>query len=158
MKLLSPKCRKEYTQQSYPSSYFCYCKKVKNPTFDPWIVPHSCNLRCEKLKSCSHKCLLLCHPGPCPPCPKMIQISCNCTKSDPITRRCSNKVWSCGKTCNKLLKCKQHLCEKICHAQECGDCSKKSIQFCKCKRNRKEVSCAEPNWNCDQVKHFFISY
>lgn len=45
-----PKCRKEYRQQNHPTNYQCYCKKVKDPKFDPWIIPHSCNQRCEKKK------------------------------------------------------------------------------------------------------------
>ena len=60
----SPKCRAEYPQPSIPTCYFCYCGKVANPAFDPWLVPHSCGATCGKLlKSCSHSCLLLCHPG-----------------------------------------------------------------------------------------------
>ena len=140
--------------------YYCYCKKVKNPTFDPWGVPHSCSQTCEKVKTCGHTCLMLCHPGkklflqnvmlkfpfrknlhsflgPCPPCPKMVTNSCYCSKSSPVSRRCSNKFWSCNKSCNKLLACKQHLCEKVCHGDNCGECSKTSTQFCKCKKKAK---------------------
>ena len=89
--------------------------------------------------------------GPCPPCPKMVTNSCYCSKSDKVSRRCSNKFWSCNKTCNKLLACKQHLCEKVCHGDMCGECLKTSIQFCKCKKKRKEVLCTQTNWNCDEV-------
>lgn len=94
---------------------------------------------------------MLCHPGPCPPCPKMVQMSCNCSKSSAVPRRCSNQNWSCHKPCNKLLLCKQHLCEKICHEDSCGSCGKTSIQFCQCKKQRKEVLCTETNWQCEQV-------
>lgn len=149
----------------YPSIYYCYCKKVKNPEFDPWGVPHSCNMRCEKSKECGHSCLMLCHPGklaginfilnfflgPCPPCPKMVKNSCHCSKSNPVTRRCCNKFWSCDKKCNKLLKCKQHLCEQICHPEDCQQCDKTSLQFCKCKKKRKETPCTEIIWECGQV-------
>ena len=100
------------------------------------------------------QCLLsqaLFFPGPCPPCPVMVMNSCYCTKSDSVSRRCSNKHWSCNKACNKLLGCKQHLCQTICHANECAPCTKQSIQFCKCKKQRKEVSCTTPVWQCEQV-------
>lgn len=30
--------------------------------------------------------------GPCPPCPKMVSVSCMCGKAKPLPRRCSNKV------------------------------------------------------------------
>ncbi len=94
---------------------------------------------------------MLCHPGPCPPCPNMVNISCHCAKSAPVSRRCSNKYWSCNKTCNKLLKCKQHLCNQVCHPNECSACSKTSLQFCQCKKNRKQVLCTETVWHCKQV-------
>ncbi|RNA28661.1 NF-X1-type zinc finger NFXL1 [Brachionus plicatilis] len=145
-----PKCRKEYSKESYPSIYHCYCKKVKNPDFDPWGVPHSCNMRCDKPKQCGHPCLMLCHPGPCPPCPKMVKNTCHCSKSSPVTRRCCNKFWQCDKKCNKLLTCKQHLCETICHPGDCGQCNKTSLQFCKCKKKRKETSCTQTIWECGQ--------
>jgi len=29
-------------------------------------------------EGCGHKCLLLCHPGPCPPCPRIVDASCYC--------------------------------------------------------------------------------
>ena len=59
----SPKCRREYQQKSYPTYYYCYCKKVRDPKYDAWSVPHSCNQRCENVKSCGHACKTLCHPG-----------------------------------------------------------------------------------------------
>lgn len=34
----------------------------------------------------------VCVPGPCPPCPKMVSVSCLCGKAKPLPRRCSNKV------------------------------------------------------------------
>ncbi len=89
--------------------------------------------------------------GPCPPCPKIVNISCNCMKSNATPRRCSNKFWSCNNTCGKLLTCKQHYCTKLCHEGDCIECLKTSIQFCYCKKNKKEVSCAQTFWECDQV-------
>ena len=150
--LQSPKCRKEYQQKSYPNSYYCYCKKAKNPAYDPWSAPHSCNQRCERAKPCGHSCKTLCHPGPCPPCPVSVTSTCHCAKSKPTARRCSNKSWSCNNACNKLLACKQHLCPSICHPGDCVACQKMSIQFCKCKKSRKEVSCTQTVWQCEQVQ------
>lgn len=94
---------------------------------------------------CGHRCLLLCHPGthtntlsyscttqnllknnslcvcmfvlgPCPPCPKMVSVSCVCGKAAPVPRRCSNKAWTCGKVCCRTLPCKIHTCAHTCHA------------------------------------------
>ncbi len=155
-----PKCRKEYNQQDAPTTYKCYCKKVKNPEFNPWIIPHSCNQPCERVKPCSHHCHMLCHPGPCPPCPIMVKISCNCTKSSFVPRRCSNKYWSCSQPCHKLMPCKQHICERLCHEDACGSCKKTSIQFCECKKRRQEVPCTQPTWNCGQkcLKTFLCGF
>lgn len=81
----------------------------------------------------------------------MVLNSCYCSKSSAVSRRCSNKTWSCNKTCNKLLACKQHLCQDVCHKEKCGDCQKTSIQFCKCKKKRKEVLCTQTVWQCEQA-------
>ena len=52
----------------------CYCGKVCDPKHDPWIAPHSCGDKCGRqlMPNCGHTCLLLCHPGRCPPCPKQV--------------------------------------------------------------------------------------
>ena len=36
-----------------------------DPSFDPWLAPHSCGQTCSKAlqPECGHDCLLLCHPG-----------------------------------------------------------------------------------------------
>ncbi|KAL4665829.1 hypothetical protein H8959_000028, partial [Pygathrix nigripes] len=113
-----PKCRFEYKRSETPSRYYCYCGKVEDPPLDPWLVPHSCGQVCERefKPSCGHKCLLLCHPGPCPPCPKMVTTTCYCKKAKPIPRRCSAKEWSCQLPCGRKLLCGQHKCENPCHA------------------------------------------
>lgn len=60
-----PKCRKEYGPSDIPTKYECFCKKVVNPKFEPFLIPHSCGETCGKnLKPfCGHGCVLLCHPG-----------------------------------------------------------------------------------------------
>ena len=60
--------RNEYQREEYPNRYVCFCTKVENPEYDPWILPHSCGEVCDRLlenPSCSHRCVLLCHPGNC---------------------------------------------------------------------------------------------
>ena len=54
--------------------------------------------------------------GPCPPCPKTVRVSCHCAAHPPVVRRCSAKLWSCGKPCGKRLFCGQHNCETPCHS------------------------------------------
>ena len=111
-----PKCRKDYKPSAIPQRYECYCGKEVDPQFDPWQTPHSCGNRCNRqLSGCSHKCMLLCHPGPCPPCPQTVNVSCHCGNGKVSVRRCSDSQWSCGKKCSKELGCKSHPCQEICH-------------------------------------------
>eukprot|EP00079_Xenopus_tropicalis_P028320 XP_012823254.1 PREDICTED: NF-X1-type zinc finger protein NFXL1 isoform X1 [Xenopus tropicalis] len=148
-----PKCRYEYKRSETPSRYYCYCGKVEDPPLDPWLVPHSCGQVCERefKPSCGHKCLLLCHPGPCPPCPKMVTVTCFCQKAKPVPRRCSAKEWSCQQPCRRTLMCKQHKCENPCHKGECLPCPQVSKQKCLCGRNVAERPCASPTWQCEKV-------
>ncbi|XP_057312601.1 NF-X1-type zinc finger protein NFXL1-like [Hydractinia symbiolongicarpus] len=147
-----PKCRHEYTQQECPTKYICFCAKEENPAFDPWIVPHSCGQRCEKplMPKCGHNCLLLCHPGPCPPCPKTVNNKCHCGRKGPMLKRCSNKNWSCGKTCERDLSCGHHTCKEFCHSGDCPPCPFKSEQPCLCGKNNATRECANPEWSCGQ--------
>lgn len=65
-----PKCRATYEDLEIPYEYKCFCGKETDPAVHLWSIPHSCGDVCGRpLKpSCGHKCVLLCHPGPCPPC------------------------------------------------------------------------------------------
>ncbi len=58
----------------------------------------------------------MCVSGPCPPCPKMVSISCLCGKSSRVPRRCSAKAWSCAQICRRTLPCRIHTCSDSCHA------------------------------------------
>ncbi|XP_069833688.1 NF-X1-type zinc finger protein NFXL1 isoform X1 [Dendropsophus ebraccatus] len=148
-----PKCRYEYKRSQTPARYYCYCGKVEDPPLDPWLVPHSCGQVCAKefKPSCGHKCLLLCHPGPCPPCPKMVTTTCYCKKAKPVPRRCSAKDWSCQQPCGRMLLCGQHKCENPCHKGDCQPCPRVSKQKCLCGRKVSERLCASPTWQCDIV-------
>lgn len=122
-----PKCRHSYTQAEIPTRYECFCGRVADPEFDPWGIPHSCGDPCGRpLKpECGHRCLILCHPGPCPPCPKTVPSArCHCGKAAPSTRRCFDRNWSCGQPCGRTLNCGQHPCPNPCHEGECEPCTK----------------------------------
>lgn len=148
-----PKCRTEYKPQDIPSLYVCFCGKQVNPKYQALLPPHSCGDICKKSikPECGHKCLLLCHPGPCPPCPVIVNNTCFCGASDPIPQRCCDKNWSCQKTCNKLLSCGKHNCADLCHQGDCQPCPKKSIQKCMCKSSMKLRECSSPIWQCEKV-------
>ncbi|CAL1287464.1 unnamed protein product [Larinioides sclopetarius] len=153
LKWCCPKCRFDYEPSKQPSKYFCFCGKVENPVYDSWNVPHSCGKTCDKkLKpECGHSCCLLCHPGPCPPCPKTVLVSCCCSKSAKVSRRCSAKEWLCGKKCEKLLCCKIHHCEVPCHQGPCPPCNRQSKQKCQCGSRVSLRPCYSPKWQCDKV-------
>lgn len=148
-----PKCRQDYSSREGLNEYRCFCGQKVNPEYDPWLVPHSCGQTCsrELVPACGHRCLLLCHPGPCPPCPKMVRSSCYCGKADPTARRCSSRLWSCGKPCGKMLSCSQHTCQLACHAGECKPCPRKSRQSCLCGASKADRPCADPLWQCEKV-------
>ncbi|KAL9973519.1 hypothetical protein ACROYT_G019988 [Oculina patagonica] len=154
-----PKCRYEFKQSDCPTRYYCFCEKQENPSFDPWLTPHSCGQSCSKplRPECGHDCLLLCHPGPCPPCPKTVRASCHCGSQSPVVRRCSTKSWSCGKPCGKLLSCDHHNCESPCHSGDCLPCPKQSIQSCLCGKSASKRPCASPEWQCEQVCNKVLS-
>lgn len=148
-----PKCRTEYVPDQYPTKYVCFCGKTENPKYQPFLVPHSCGEICRKdlIPICGHKCLLLCHPGPCPPCPVTVNVTCFCGTQPPSTKRCSNKGWSCGCRCGKPLSCDKHTCSDPCHPGDCQPCSKKSIQKCMCGHQQKLRDCASPIWQCEKI-------
>jgi NF-X1-type zinc finger protein NFXL1 len=148
-----PKCRHEYEPLDIPRHYECFCKKGI-PENHLWLLPHSCGETCGKPlePNCGHKCVLLCHPGPCPPCPQTIAVSCQCQLSKPKTIRCSQRTWTCHQKCPRKLACGIHKCEQPCHtASECPPCKKKSPQKCACGQETKDRNCYELNWHCKKV-------
>lgn len=150
-----PKCRKEYEEKEVTYNYKCFCKKVVDPSYYPWNIPHSCGDTCGKSlqPECGHKCVLLCHPGPCPPCAKMVSIRCYCSKQMPQPRRCNSKEWSCGTICNKKYKLCSHTCKEVCHAGECPPCKEELLVECHCKSNKAIRQCFEGSWICDIPCH-----
>ncbi|KAI5730688.1 hypothetical protein M8J76_016428 [Diaphorina citri] len=147
-----PKCRTEYSDKDVPQHYLCFCGAKRDPPFEPWLVPHSCGEHCNKelVPSCGHICLLLCHPGPCPPCPKMVKTPCQCGQSSQL-QRCSNKEWTCTNTCSKSLLCGVHKCKLRCHTGACQPCPQQSVQNCLCGAEQTVRPCSQPEWQCDKV-------
>lgn len=154
-----PKCRRNYKLENSPMEYKCFCKKTTNPIYQALLVPHSCGEICAKELEppCGHKCLLLCHPGPCPPCPVTVNAKCYCGAKPPRLQRCSDKYWSCGGSCGKLLECSKHYCDDPCHGGDCKPCTKKSIQKCNCRSQAKLRDCSSPEWQCEKVCGKFFS-
>ncbi|KAJ9160336.1 hypothetical protein P3X46_025747 [Hevea brasiliensis] len=146
-----PKCRSVYAKSQIPKTYFCFCGNVENPPNDnPWILPHSCGEVCDRpLKnSCGHYCLLLCHPGPCPSCPKLVKAKCFCGKIEDV-RRCGLKLFSCNNFCDKLLDCGIHKCKERCHDGDCPPCQARGFYGCYCGRKKEERKCCERGFQCE---------
>jgi NF-X1-type zinc finger protein NFXL1 len=109
-----PKCRHAYSLAEVPSGYRCYCGQESDPPFDPWNAPHSCGGQCNRQSpACGHPCVLLCHPGPCPPCPRVVHAACHCGALA-ADKRCGRHAFSCGAACGRRLGC-GHACAEICH-------------------------------------------
>ncbi|XP_077239189.1 NF-X1-type zinc finger protein NFXL2 isoform X2 [Tasmannia lanceolata] len=146
-----PKCRLHYPKTLIPRLYFCFCGKVEKPRSDPWILPHSCGEICGRPLSsnCGHECLLLCHPGPCPPCPKLVKSHCFCGSVQDV-RRCGAKSFSCTGTCSKFLACGIHHCSQKCHEGPCPPCREKGVYSCQCGRTNEERECYNCEFHCER--------
>ncbi|GBG68527.1 hypothetical protein CBR_g3071 [Chara braunii] len=156
-----PKCRSEFSQSEIPREYRCFCGKERDPPVSGWIAPHSCGERCElPLRStcsssslaveCGHQCSLLCHPGPCPPCPQLLLFRCYCGARAEL-KRCGHRQWSCRGRCSKPLECGIHLCQSECHPGECPPCSQAGEYTCRCGGVSESRTCAERDFQCEKL-------
>ncbi len=130
-----------------PKEYTCWCAKEINPKAIPGLPPHSCGNTCGKTRKCPHPCELMCHAGPCPPCPRMgPKTSCFCHKNE-VAKKCVDTDyehgWSCGQACGELLACGEHRCERACHEGPCGKCEVLVEAKCYCGKEDKEIFCSE---------------
>ncbi|KAK8790213.1 hypothetical protein WA588_000378, partial [Blastocystis sp. NMH] len=149
-------CLKEFT--SVPDRYFCYCGKEENPEFDPWLPPHSCGNICGRILPCGHTCNERCHAGRCPPCPRIVTVTCPCGKTKQ-TVRCSmqhleSAIACCSLPCLKRLPCGRHLCKAKCHSGPCPPCSAVIHQKCFCGSAERDVPCSEaegPSYSCGRI-------
>ncbi|KAL0958181.1 hypothetical protein HGRIS_000344 [Hohenbuehelia grisea] len=83
----------------------------------------------------------------CPPCPHLVSKMCACGKKMVDNVKCftaTEKV-RCGGVCGKSMACGFHHCERICHADPCGDCT------APCGKARK--SCLPEMHPCTQPCH-----
>lgn len=139
--------------------YVCFCGKRTDPPSDLYLTPHSCGEPCGKPLEkeftgagwskeedlCPHHCVLQCHPGPCPPCKAFAPpFMCPCGKKE-ITTRCSDKKngLTCGQVCDKVLECKRHRCERLCHVGPCDPCQVSINAPCFCKKKVEVITCGE---------------
>lgn len=127
-----------------PNAYMCFCGKMREPEWNRRDLPHSCGEMCgrkRKIEWCKHKCTLLCHPGPCPPCTAFIKRSCACGSQVQEVKCSLTEPFLCDGVCGKNLNCKGHACKKSCHEEPCGDCEEQVHQECFCGKNVQEIAC-----------------
>ncbi|GJY00422.1 NF-X1-type zinc finger protein NFXL1 [Tanacetum coccineum] len=134
----------------------------QDPPSDLYLTPHSCGEPCGRPLDkdhrvgnhddddrddgrCRHRCVVQCHPGPCPPCkafaPPRI---CPCGNKT-IPTRCSDQksLLTCGQHCGKPLKCLRHCCSKTCHVGPCDSCDVQIDASCFCKKKIEVVVCGD---------------
>lgn len=131
---ICPGCQYVYVSKPVPK---CFCGKVADPVFNPYIIPHSCGEICGKKlagEGCPHSCQLPCHPGHCPPCSANGPLRyCYCGGTS-YRLRCGERDpgKSCGEVCGKTLNCGTHICSQVCHTGNCSPCDQKVKQKCYC--------------------------
>ncbi|XP_071551737.1 protein shuttle craft [Panulirus ornatus] len=129
-----------------PNAYRCFCGKMREPEWNRRDIAHSCGEICGRSRVidwCKHKCNILCHPGPCPPCTAFIKRSCPCGAKFCEVKCSITEPFLCDGVCGKLLNCEGHKCEKKCHTGPCGDCQQQISQRCHCGKNMREVVCTQ---------------
>lgn len=146
-----PSCRNIH--KHIPTAYWCFCGRVdlskgsQHRRRDYGMTPHSCGEICGKRRPqqhCTHRCNQLCHPGPCPPCPAMLQLACGCGRTTQ-TVRCSQagQAPSCQSVCGRTLLCGRHKCTALCHDGPCPVCEEEIQETCYCSRTKRTHPCAQ---------------
>lgn len=139
---------------SLPRDYRCFCRKVRNPEWNrnEGLVPHSCGEVCGRARAwagCVHRCVELCHAGPCPPCLAVVTVVCGCGKQS-RGGRCGEQL-GCGEVCDRELGCGVHTCQEICHQGECEGCEQVMEIGCHCGASAQTVPCNSvppPPYSC----------
>ncbi|KAJ4450805.1 hypothetical protein ANN_02235 [Periplaneta americana] len=131
-----------------PYEYRCFCGKVREPEWNRVDAAHTCGQMCgrsrtDKRPDCTHRCTLLCHAGPCPPCASQVSRSCGCGKKMQIVKCGSDQPLLCGAECGKALSCGVHQCNKKCHIGNCSECQELITQVCYCGKVTREVPCTQ---------------
>uniref|UniRef100_A0A915IB80 Pre-mRNA-splicing factor SPF27 n=1 Tax=Romanomermis culicivorax TaxID=13658 RepID=A0A915IB80_ROMCU len=138
---------------------FCFCLReiliYQNKGASSFRTPHSCGKMCkrsrESITGCPHPCPLLCHPGPCPPCPKIVEKFCVCGSSSKHVR-CGTEDFKCKKKCEEILNCEVHICTLICHNGQCPNCDQTVETICHCGKNSRTDPCSfeTPKFACGE--------
>ncbi|KAJ0177041.1 hypothetical protein K1T71_007050 [Dendrolimus kikuchii] len=143
-----PACQN--TNADIPTEYRCMCGAVRSPEYQRGSTgAHTCGKSCKRPRQCPHPCMLLCHPGPCPPCQATVNKQCGCG-AETRSVLCSSKLPQvCGRVCNRTLECGVHKCKKECHEGPCDACTEIVTQVCHCPAAKcREVECTIETGSC----------
>ncbi|KAI1299236.1 Transcriptional repressor NF-X1 [Halotydeus destructor] len=103
----------------------CSCgSERKLPPINCGTRPPVCGKICNRVHPCGHPPSHTCHSdAECPPCTVIVSKLCFGRHQELKSVHCYLKGLSCGKWCGREMSCGQHLCERVCHDGECGNCS-----------------------------------
>jgi transcriptional repressor NF-X1 len=131
----------------------------------------SCGQTCGDVMPCGkHTCSRPCHEGLCGACEAEVEACCYCGKVNKIMKcddleEKESHDWTgefdCYQTCNRLMACGKHQCQKTCHPQDPGvpNCprSPDAVTHCPCGRTflselseQPRTSCTDPIPNCEK--------
>lgn len=130
----------------------CYCEK-QTVMKRCGLHQFSCGDVCGRMLPCGHRCPLICHTGPCPPCGVRVSAACACGRQQ-RTVACAERVWHCTQPCGALLDCGQHRCALICHDRArtpCGPCELAGPRRCFCGKTSHALACTDPTPSCGDV-------
>lgn len=127
----------------------CFCGKEER-ALKCGIEVFSCEKICGKPLNCgNHKCVDICHDGPCKTCPYTPDKlkTCPCKNQLPLSalgagnrKSCLDPIPSCGLPCGKKLPC-GHMCKSLCHVGDCPDCKELVEQQCRCEKSKRKIEC-----------------
>ncbi|KAI8827033.1 uncharacterized protein EV422DRAFT_23036 [Fimicolochytrium jonesii] len=94
------------------TSFRVRCSEIASDTFSK-----SCGQVCGRMLDCgTHSCALLCHEGPCGPCPIVETTICLCQKTvKDVPCGEGGSTFRCDKICGTPFPCGHHSCDRPCH-------------------------------------------
>lgn len=141
-KALQPNCGHKCTLLCHPgpcppcaqyANTTCKCGKSPPKSVRCIDKEWECQIKCDRRLKCGeHTCGRICHKaGQCPPCNKTSEQRCKCGRES-AKRLCSDLEWQCKNVCNRKYSCGLHVCKKICHTGDCGECPLSLPRSCPC--------------------------
>lgn len=122
----------------------CHCGgSVKYPPIPCGARPPACRRPCRRPHNCGHPVKHECHDDTekCAPCTVFVKKSCFCKADSKDSVYCYQTGYSCGRTCKKVLFCRQHTCQRVCHENACETKNDRGVIICK-------QTCPVPRFNC----------